>query len=111
VLEPPEELRLALEVSLTADPVDRPVAGDRDEPAGRVRRSPVARPALHRLLDRVLKRVLREIEVAEGGNQGGEHAAMLLAEEAAEPGGVGRRGYADDTSAGTGTIGRTSTEP
>jgi hypothetical protein len=36
---------------------------------------------------------------------------VLLAEEAAEPGGVGRRGYADDTSAGTGTIGRTSTEP
>jgi hypothetical protein len=109
-LEATEQLGLALEVSLAADPVDGPVPGDRDEPAGRVGGSAVPGPALQRLLDGVLEGVLGEIEVAEDADQGGEDAPVLLAEQAAELG-VGSRRYSALTSAGTGTIGRTSTEP
>ena len=91
VFEPPEELRLALEVSLAADAVDRPVAGDGDQPAGGIGRHAVAGPAVQGLRDGILQGVLGQIEVAQGADQRGEDAAVLLAEQAAELNGVGPR--------------------
>jgi len=79
--EPLQELRLARERALPADAVDRAVARGRDQPGARILRRSVARPALECGRDRVLKGVLRELEVAEDGDQDCENAAPLLAED------------------------------
>jgi hypothetical protein len=102
--EPGEQLRLALQVLLTTDPVDRPVPRDGHEPPGRVRRGAVARPALQRGGDRVLEGVRGGVAVAEVADQGGAPAPVLLAKELLE------RPYAE-TSACRITIGRTSIVP
>jgi hypothetical protein len=109
-LEPAQELRLALQVARAPDPVDRAVAGRGHEPAGRVGGNAVSGPPFEGVLDRVLKGVLGEVEVAEDADQGCEHPPVLLAEQAAERG-VVTRGYPAATPARTGTTGRTSTEP
>ena len=79
-----EELGLPLQRPLAPNPVDRSVPGRRDEPAGRVRRHALARPALERPLDGVPERVLGEVDVAEDADQGGEDTSVLLAEELRE---------------------------
>src|SRR5439155_25800020 len=76
-----EQLRLARERSLPSDPVDRAVSRGRDQPGAGILRRAVAGPALQGGRDRVLEGVLRELEVAEDADQGGEDAAPLLAED------------------------------
>ncbi len=51
----------------------------RDQPRAGVRGCPLDRPALHRRRERILKRLLGEIEVAEQADQGREDAAGLRA--------------------------------
>jgi hypothetical protein len=60
-----------------ADPVDRPVAGGRDDPAGRARRHPVGRPSLDGRGESLLDGFLGEVEVAEVSGQDGHRAAVL----------------------------------
>src|SRR3954465_4298461 len=93
-----EQARLGGERALAAQPVDRPAAGGRQQPGARIGGRAVARPALRRDRERLLGGLLREVEVAEGADQGGEHARPLLAEDAFDQ---------LDCS----TIGRTSTQP
>ena len=80
-LEAREQLRLALERPVAANPVDGPVSRHRHEPSGRICRHPVSRPALECGRDRILEGVLGEVEVAEDADQGGEHPAVVLAEQ------------------------------
>ena len=56
--------------------IDLEAAGG-DEPGARVRGNAVARPLLDRGRERVVHRLLGEIEIAEQADQGGEHAARL----------------------------------
>jgi len=79
-----EQLRLPPQRRVAAQPVDRAIPRDRHEPCRRIRRHPVARPALERDRGGVLESVLGEVEVAEDADQGGEDAAVLLAEELLE---------------------------
>ena len=67
--QPADELRLPLEDLLAADAVDRAVARGRDDPGAGRPREPVARPALERRRERVLHRVLGELEVAEDARE------------------------------------------
>src|SRR6267378_8007905 len=62
-----------------AHPVDRLESARRNEPRPRIRRCPFDRPALERRRERILKRLLGEIEVAEQADQGGEDAAGFRA--------------------------------
>src|SRR6267143_321048 len=62
-----------------AHPVDRLESARRNQPRARVRRCPFDRPALERRRERILKRLLGEIEVAEQADQGGEDAAGFRA--------------------------------
>ena len=81
LLQPPDELRLLLEDLLAADPVDRPVPRGRDDPgAGRARHA-VARPALESGRERVLHRVLGELEVTEDAREDRDGTAPLLSED------------------------------
>ena len=57
--------------------VDRLEAAGRDEPRARIRRDAVARPLLERRGERVVQRLLGEIEVAEEADERGEHAPRL----------------------------------
>ena len=66
---------------LAAQPVDRAVARRGDDPAGRARRQPALGPAPHRLGERVLDRLLGDVDVAEDADQDGHRAAVLLAED------------------------------
>ena len=75
-----------------------PVAGRRHQPAAGIRRDAVARPALGGDGEGLLNGFLGEVEVAEEADQGGQHAAPLLAE------GLFERRYHS-------TSGRTSTAP
>ena len=102
LLEPRQQLGLALEVLVAADAVDGAVAGRGDDPGTRVVRHAVARPALERDGERVLHCVLRAVEVAERARQVGERPAPLLAK------GTRDRLYAP---ASCSTSGRISTEP
>src|SRR5262249_46224120 len=76
-----EQLHLARERALTAHAVDRRVASGRDDPAGRVPRLALDRPALERTRVGVLQRVLGELEVAEDANQRCEDSSVLLAKD------------------------------
>ena len=91
-----QQLHLGREGPLSPDAVDGAVARHGDEPAGRVGRHAVARPAFDRDGERILKGVLGEVEIAEDADQGREDAVALVAEDAL-----------DHRS----TSGRTSTEP
>ena len=79
---------------LPAQPVDRPVAGGGDDPAGRARRQPGRRPPLHGRGERVLDRLLGDVDVAEGRGPGrrprgrtprGTHRSISEAGMAATP--------------------------
>ena len=72
---------------LPAQPVDRPVAGGGDDPAGRARRQAGRRPALHGRGERVLDRLLGDVDVAEDADQDGHRAAVLRAEDPLDLGG------------------------
>jgi hypothetical protein len=83
-----EDLELPLERLLPPDPVDGSVARRRQEPRRWVVRRPDTRPALERRFERLLERVLGEVEVAEDTNQGGEDPATFLAEQPIDVGGL-----------------------
>jgi hypothetical protein len=60
-----------------AQPVDRLEPAGRDEPPARIRRRPFDGPALDRRGERVLQRLLGEIEIAEEADESSEDAARL----------------------------------
>ena len=62
-------LGLRRQCPLATDAVDRTVASGRYQPAGRVGRGPVARPALGRGRERFLRGVLGELDVAEKADE------------------------------------------
>src|SRR5262249_62198125 len=82
-LERREQFGLACERALAADPVDCTVARRCDDPGDWVVRLSVTRPPLERCRERVLHRVLGELEVAEDANEDRHRQAPLLAEQAA----------------------------
>jgi hypothetical protein len=84
LLGPSEQLRLASERLFAADPVDRPVPSGRHDPGAGVRRDSVAWPALRRLEERVLHRVLGEVEVTEDAAEDRDRAGALVAVGASE---------------------------
>ena len=65
---------------LPAEAVNRAVAGGGDDPAGRARGQAGGRPSLHRHGERVLDRLLGDVDVAEVAGQHGDRTAVLLAE-------------------------------
>ena len=79
-----EQARLLGERAVAAQAVDRAVAGGDRQPGARVGRRAVARPALGRDRERLLRGLLGEVEVAEEADQGGEDAAPLVAEDLLE---------------------------
>src|SRR5262245_2073355 len=93
-----EQPRLLDEGAVAADAVERTVPGRGRQPCARVVRHTLPRPALRRDRERLLRRVLREVEVAAPTDQGREDAAPPVAEDVFE------RGYRS-------MIGRTSTAP
>ena len=74
-----EQLRFARECLLAADPVDRAVSRRGDDPGPGARRRALARPAFGRLDERVLNRVLGEVEVAEDAAEDRDAARTLVA--------------------------------
>jgi hypothetical protein len=74
-LDPPRRQR-----PLSPQPVDRAVAGGRDDPGSGARRDAVARPALRRDRECLLDGVLGEVEVAERADQDRDRAPELLPE-------------------------------
>jgi hypothetical protein len=66
---------------LPPEAVDRPVAGGGDDPSRRARRQPAGRPPLERRGERVLDRLLGDLDVTEDADQDGHRAAVLLAED------------------------------
>src|SRR3954464_7164792 len=79
-----EQLRLAGQRLLAADPVDRRVSSRRDDPGARIARRSVARPALRRADEGVLHRVLGEVEVTEDAAEDRDRAGPLIAVGARE---------------------------
>jgi hypothetical protein len=76
-----ELLELRLPDALPAQPIDRAVACDRDQPRGRRRRGTGTRPSRQRLLERLLQCVLGELEVAQAAHESSEHAGPLLSKD------------------------------
>ena len=76
---------------LAAQAVDGTVAGGRRDPAARVGRQAVARPLAQGDGERLLHRILGDVDVAEDADQGGHRSAGLLAEDPADLGLVERR--------------------
>ena len=72
-------LRQPLEPGAAAQGVDRLEAAGRDQPRTGVGRHAFARPLLQRRRKGLVQSVLREIEVAQQADQGGEDAAGLRA--------------------------------
>jgi hypothetical protein len=79
-----QQPRLRCERPLAADAVDGAVARRGDQPGSGVRRLAVARPALGRDRERVLRGPLGEVEIAEEADQGRENPSPLLAERVVE---------------------------
>ena len=90
--QPGQRLALAGQVRLAADPVERLVAGDRRDPGAGIGGHALPRPALERDGERVLDRVLGEVEVAERRDQRSDRPPRLAPEQAADIL-IGRRGY------------------
>jgi hypothetical protein len=80
-LEPLQELSLALEGALAADPVDRAISRDGHDPRAGLRGDAVARPALDGECEGVLDGLLGAVEVAEDACQDGDCASPLLPED------------------------------
>src|SRR5690606_28467989 len=77
-----DRLRLpALPRGLPPQPVDRPVPRRRDDPPRGARRRPRHRPPPHRLGERVLHRLLGDVDVAEHPDQHRHGPAVLLPED------------------------------
>ena len=73
---------LAVAQRLAAGSVDRAVARGGDDPAGRARRDAGARPGLERDGERLLHGLLGEADVADEAREGGDRAAVVVAEHA-----------------------------
>ena len=84
-LEPGEQRGLVGEDVLTPDPVDRAVAGGRDDPGARVVRHARPRPALERGREGVLHRVLGALEIAEDAGQDCDAPRPFLCIDRGEP--------------------------
>src|SRR5512133_154295 len=80
-LESCEQLGLACERALAADPVDRAVAGRRDDPCTGIARRALSRPALDGRREGVLHRVLGALEVTEDADENGNRTSPLLAKD------------------------------
>ena len=80
-LERGQQLGLAPERLLAANPVDRPVARGRQQPGAGVGGGAFARPPLDRGGEGLLHRVLGELDVAERAGQDREGAPPLLPED------------------------------
>src|SRR6476661_1010044 len=74
-------LVLGVALALAADPVDRAVRGGGGEPAAGVGRHAGHGPLLQRHHERLARRVLGEVDVAEPADERGDEAAVLLAED------------------------------
>jgi hypothetical protein len=66
---------------LAAEAVDRAAPRGEDDPALRTGREPGPRPALHGDGERVLDRLLGDVDVAEDADEDGHRAAVLGAED------------------------------
>jgi hypothetical protein len=104
LLGPREQLRLARERLLPADPVDGRVPGRLDDPGTGIVRRSVVRPAFGSADEGVLYRVLGEVEVAEDAAEDRNRASTLVAVGAGDC-------FYDATSASRITMGRTSMWP
>jgi hypothetical protein len=83
---------------LAPQPVDGPVAGGGDDPAGRAGRQSGLGPSPGGLRERVLDRVLGGVDIAEDAGQDGHRAAVLPAEDAFDVGERRWRGGQSSTS-------------
>ena len=79
-----EQLRLAGQGLLAADPVDRRVPGRRHDPGAGIARRSVTRPAFRCADEGVLHRVLGEVEVTEDAAEDRDRAGPLVAVGAGE---------------------------
>jgi len=70
--------------ALMAQAIDDASPGHHREPGCRAPRHAVARPALERCRNRVLERILGEVEVAEAGDERGQHEAGLPSHDLVE---------------------------
>ncbi len=116
-----ELLGLVTQPAAPAEPVDRPVAGGRRDPrAGVVRDAPLG-PDLQGGDERVLDRLLGEVEVAEDADERRDRPSLLLPEQAVDElvGGLGGDAQFVDAAPTGGDasacvksmIGRTSIDP
>src|SRR5207247_11258743 len=71
---------------LAAQPIDAAIAGGRRDPAARIRRQAVTWPSGERDRERLLNRILGDVDVPEGADQGCDRAAELLTEYPADIG-------------------------
>src|SRR5688572_9201021 len=71
---------------LAAQAIDGTVAGGRRDPAARVGRQAVARPLAEGDGERLLHRILGDLDVTEDADQGSHRSAGLLAEDPADLG-------------------------
>ncbi len=81
LLQACEQLGFLAEDALAANPVDRPVAGRRDDPCTRLPWEAVASPALECDGECVLHRILGQLEVAENAREDRDGMSPLLAED------------------------------
>jgi hypothetical protein len=79
-----EQARLLGERAVAAQTVDRAVAGRDRQPRARIGRRAVPGPALGRDRERLLSRLLGEVEIAEEADQAREDAAPLVTEDLLE---------------------------
>ena len=79
-----EQAFLCGERPIASEAVDRAVAGGDRQPGAWVGRRPVPGPALGRDRERLLRRFLGEIDVAEKADQAGEDAAPLVPKDLLE---------------------------
>ena len=66
---------------IAADAIDRPVASDGDQPAGRARRRPLAGPTRRGAREGLLRGLLGEVEVAEEADQCREDAIPVVSKD------------------------------
>ena len=84
LLHPAQQLELPSQVLLAPEAIDRAISAHADDPGGRIGRHPLARPALEGDRERLLHRILGEVEVAEDADQGRDRAPGLPPEQRAD---------------------------
>ena len=109
-LQGAELRRLLAKGSLTPQPVDRSIARGRRDPRAGVVGDPAFGPHPHRLRERVLHRVLGQVEVAQDADHRRDRPPLLGPEEAVDDG-CGRGRYDGWPSSSNTMTGRISTEP